>query len=50
MIDLQGWLAQLPGGEMDPAKRDDGIHFKDSFVPTIGAWLGPQLGQIAHGP
>jgi peptidoglycan/LPS O-acetylase OafA/YrhL len=50
VIDLQGWLAQLPGGEMDPAKRDDGIHFKDSFVPTIGAWLGPQLEQVAHAP
>ncbi len=49
LIDLQGWLAQQPGGELDPAKRDDGLHFTDAYVPTIGAWLGPQLEQIAHG-
>jgi hypothetical protein len=49
VIDLQGWLAQSPGGEFGPGKRDDGIHFTDAFAPTIGAWLGPQLETIAHG-
>jgi peptidoglycan/LPS O-acetylase OafA/YrhL len=48
LVDLQGWLAQQPGGELDPAKRDDGLHFTDAYVPAIGAWLGPQLAAIAH--
>jgi peptidoglycan/LPS O-acetylase OafA/YrhL/lysophospholipase L1-like esterase len=48
VVDLQGWLAQQPGGELDPAKRDDGLHFRDAYVPTIGAWLGPQLENIAR--
>jgi hypothetical protein len=43
VLDFQAWLASQPGGELDPAKRDDGLHFRDSFLPTIGAWLGPQL-------
>lgn len=51
VIDLQGWLAQQPGGELDPTKRQDGIHFQDSYVPTIAAWLGPQLVSLArNGP
>jgi len=48
VIDLQGWLAQQPGGEMDPAKRQDGLHFWDAYVPTIGAWLGPQIVELGR--
>ncbi len=49
LIDFQGWLASQPGGENDPAKRTDGIHFQDSYVETIGGWLGPQVVAIARG-
>jgi hypothetical protein len=48
VIDFQSWLAAQPGGENDPAKRTDGIHFTDGYVPTIGAWLGPQVLSIAR--
>ena len=48
LVDFQSWLAAQPGGELDPAKREDGLHFYDSFSPTIGAWLGPQVLDIAR--
>lgn len=48
VIDFQRWLADQPGGELDTAKRKDGIHFFDSYYPVIGAWLGPQLARIGH--
>ena len=48
VIDVQSWLAQQPGGEQDPAKREDGLHFRDDYVPTVAAWLGPQLVRIAR--
>jgi peptidoglycan/LPS O-acetylase OafA/YrhL len=51
VIDLQTWLASQPGGEIDPAKRQDGLHFLDSYLPTIGEWMGPQLVALArNGP
>jgi peptidoglycan/LPS O-acetylase OafA/YrhL len=51
VVDLQSWLAGQPGGELDPAKRKDGLHFQDDYVPTIAAWLGPKLVDIArNGP
>ncbi|MFZ4517584.1 MAG: acyltransferase family protein [Microthrixaceae bacterium] len=43
LVDLQGWLASQPGGELDPAKRDDGLHFRDDYAATVGGWFGPQL-------
>lgn len=49
LIDLRGWLSGLPGGEMDPVKRSDGIHFSDDFTPTLSAWLGPEIMRIARG-
>lgn len=48
VIDFQRWLADQPGGELDTAKRKDGIHFFDSYYPVIGAWLGPQLARVGH--
>lgn len=48
VVDFQGWLAAQPGGEFDEAKRDDGLHFKDTYLPTIGGWIGPQLERVAH--
>ncbi|MGI9578180.1 MAG: SGNH hydrolase domain-containing protein, partial [Microthrixaceae bacterium] len=43
MVDFQAWLASQPGGELDPAKRSDGLHFEDGYSIQIGQWLGPQL-------
>ncbi len=48
VVDFQSWLAAQPGGEADPEKRVDGLHFRDSYVPTIGAWMGPQLVALAR--
>lgn len=50
IVDFQAWYAQQPGGEEDAARRPDGVHFADSYAPVIGAWLGPQLVQIARTP
>jgi peptidoglycan/LPS O-acetylase OafA/YrhL/lysophospholipase L1-like esterase len=51
LVDLQAWLAAQPGGELDPAKRDDGLHFRDDYSVVIADWLGPQLLQVArNGP
>jgi peptidoglycan/LPS O-acetylase OafA/YrhL/lysophospholipase L1-like esterase len=50
-IDFQAWLAARPGGEHDPAIREDGLHFYDSFAPTIAEWLAPQvIGVARSGP
>jgi hypothetical protein len=48
VVDLQSWLAGQPGGELDAAKRKDGLHFQDEYVPTIAAWLGPELAKVAR--
>ncbi len=49
LIDLQGWLRSQPGGESDPAKRPDGIHFTDDAASVVARWLGPQLVALARG-
>lgn len=49
LIDFQAWLAAQPGGELDPAKRPDGVHFTDEYARTIADWLAPQLVEIARG-
>jgi hypothetical protein len=49
LVDMQGWVAAQPGGEMDPAKRPDGIHFSDDYAPNVAEWLGPELVRIARG-
>ena len=48
IVDLAGWLASQPGGEMDSALRPDGVHFDPSVAPRVGAWLGPQLVAVAQ--
>lgn len=48
VVDFQSWLAGQPGGELDTAKRKDGIHFFDDYHPVIGRWLGPELDRIAR--
>lgn len=49
VVDFQAWLASTPGGELDLAKRSDGVHFEDAWAPNIGAWLGPQLITMGRG-
>jgi hypothetical protein len=48
ILDLQAWLASQPGGELDPAKRSDGLHFYDEYAPAIAEWLAPQVEQLAR--
>jgi peptidoglycan/LPS O-acetylase OafA/YrhL/lysophospholipase L1-like esterase len=48
IIDVQSWLAEQPGGELDPDKRPDGVHYTDEYARVIAAWLGPQLIQTAR--
>jgi peptidoglycan/LPS O-acetylase OafA/YrhL len=48
LVDFQAWLAARPGGELDPAKRTDGLHFRDDWVANIGTWLGPQVVDLAR--
>jgi peptidoglycan/LPS O-acetylase OafA/YrhL len=43
VVDLQGYLASLPGGEMDPRLRPDGVHFENETAQEVANWLGPQL-------
>jgi peptidoglycan/LPS O-acetylase OafA/YrhL len=47
VLDLQAYLASLPGGEMDPTIRPDGVHFTTSSARTVTeAWLGPALLEV----
>jgi peptidoglycan/LPS O-acetylase OafA/YrhL len=48
VVDLAGWLAGQPGGEMDARLRPDGVHFAPTVAPEVGAWLGPQLVAVAN--
>ncbi len=48
LVDFQAWLAAQPGGELDPAKRDDGLHFRDDYSLLIADWLGPQVAEVAR--
>jgi peptidoglycan/LPS O-acetylase OafA/YrhL len=44
VLDLQAYLQSLPGGEMDPSVRPDGVHFTTPSARTVTeAWLGPAL-------
>jgi peptidoglycan/LPS O-acetylase OafA/YrhL len=45
VIDLQGYLASLPGGEMDERLRPDGVHFENETAVEVADWLGPELMQ-----
>lgn len=50
VVDLGGWVASQPGGELDPNKLTDGLHFTDDYLDVIGRWLGPELVREAHRP
>jgi hypothetical protein len=43
VVDLARYLQRLPGGEMDPAMRPDGVHFTPATAVEVAAWLGPEL-------
>jgi peptidoglycan/LPS O-acetylase OafA/YrhL len=39
VVDLAAHLRSLPGGEMDPALRPDGVHFTEKASGALAAWL-----------
>jgi peptidoglycan/LPS O-acetylase OafA/YrhL len=43
IVDLQRHLASLPGGELDPALRPDGVHFTKDSSRQVANWLGPAI-------
>jgi peptidoglycan/LPS O-acetylase OafA/YrhL len=44
VVDLRGYLASLPGGELDPELRPDAVHFTTPAAEEISTdWLGAQL-------
>lgn len=47
VLDLAGYLRSLPGGEMDPHLRPDGVHFSEEASKEIADWLGPALIELA---
>ena len=49
LIDMRTWLVGTPGGELDAAKRPDGVHFTDEYSAIVIDWLAPQLVAIGRG-
>ena len=47
VLDLQAHLAGLPGGELDPSLRPDGVHFSEEASKQVAEWLGPALIELA---
>jgi hypothetical protein len=44
VVDLAGYMRSLPGGEMDPSYRGDGVHFgRRSAQKVARDWLGSEL-------
>lgn len=43
IVDPAGWVASQPGGELDPNKLKDGLHYYDAYLLELGRWLGPEL-------
>ena len=43
LVDVAGWLADMPGGETDPGMRADGVHWTVAASDALGAWLVPQV-------
>ena len=41
--DLAAWMRTLPGGELDPNIRPDGVHFSKPGAVEVAGWLGPEL-------
>jgi peptidoglycan/LPS O-acetylase OafA/YrhL len=47
-IDFAGYLASLPGGELDAGRRPDGVHLTPAAATEVAEWLGPQLERLAR--
>jgi peptidoglycan/LPS O-acetylase OafA/YrhL len=43
VVDFRSWLRQQPGGELDPSRRPDGVHFTDDSALAASGWLGPAI-------
>jgi hypothetical protein len=43
VVDPAGWVKSQPGGELDPGKLKDGLHYNDAYLEVLGRWLGPEL-------
>ena len=43
IVDVAGWLRQLPGGETNPDYRADGVHLTVNGSNMLGAWMVPQI-------
>lgn len=50
VVDLAGYLARLPGGEMDPSLRPDGVHFSETTALKVAEWLGPAIIAASSAP
>lgn len=49
LVDLQAQLGALPGGQLDPVARPDGIHFtKSAATDVVRDWLGPTVAAISR--
>jgi peptidoglycan/LPS O-acetylase OafA/YrhL len=49
VVDLSAYLASLPGGELDPQLRPDGIHFSNDTTHTVAPWIAEQVLAAATG-
>ncbi|MEY2458328.1 MAG: hypothetical protein QOG30_158, partial [Acidimicrobiaceae bacterium] len=48
VVDLNAYLASLPGGEMDLSLRPDGVHFTLGSTHVVGPWIGQALLEAVH--
>ena len=46
VLDLGTFVRGLPGGEFDPDRRPDGVHWSDSGSDEVVNWLMPQVQQM----
>lgn len=43
VVDLNGHLRSLPGGEMDPSLRPDGVHFSNESTDIVAPWISDAI-------
>ena len=48
VIDLGAQQRALPGGELDPSRRPDGVHWSADAAPDVVSWLMPQLQELVR--